>query len=174
MLKKPLLVLVLLVALLSCKKDYKEETPETVTTTYYLIRHAEKDRSDKANRNPNLTETGQQRAQNWAKYFDTIPLDAVYSTNYLRTIQTATPTAKKKGLEIQSYDPGNMYDQAFKLATKEKKVLVVGHSNTTPVFVNKILGEEKYPWMHDKDNASLYKVTIRDSVVNVVIETVEN
>ena len=39
------------------------------TTTYYLIRHAEKDRTDATNPNPSLTITGEQRAQNWAEYF---------------------------------------------------------------------------------------------------------
>ena len=63
------------------------------TTTYYLIRHAEKDRTDNTNRNPHLNPEGEKRAQNWSTYFKDIKLDAVYSTNYNRTIQTATPTA---------------------------------------------------------------------------------
>ncbi|MBT8290569.1 MAG: histidine phosphatase family protein, partial [Muriicola sp.] len=37
-------------------------------------------------------------------------------------------------------------------------VLVVGHSNTTPDFVNKMIGEEKYPPMDDSDNGSLFIV----------------
>jgi bisphosphoglycerate-dependent phosphoglycerate mutase len=53
-----------------------------------------------------------------------------------------------------------MYDAVFKSATQGKTVFVVGHSNTTPVFVNKIIGENKYQNMDDKDNASLYIVTI--------------
>ncbi|MDP5093772.1 MAG: phosphoglycerate mutase, partial [Polaribacter sp.] len=32
------------------------------TTTYYLIRHAEKDRTDATNQNPNLNEDGLKRA----------------------------------------------------------------------------------------------------------------
>jgi broad specificity phosphatase PhoE len=132
------------------------------TTTYYLIRHAEKDRTDKTNRNPNLNFEGETRAQKWATYFEDIDLDAVYSTNYNRTIQTATPTAKTKELEIKKYDPRKMYDSIFQAATKGKTVLVVGHSNTTPVFTNKILGEDKYKNMDDHDNASLYIVTLKE------------
>ncbi len=71
-------------------------------------------------------------------------LDAVYSTNYNRTIQTATPTSKIKKLRLQSYNPNKMYDSVFQSETQGKTILVVGHSNTTPVFVNKILGEKKY------------------------------
>ena len=53
-----------------------------------------------------------------------------------------------------------MYDSIFRSETKGKTVLVVGHSNTTPVFANKILGEKKYENMDDNDNASLFIVTI--------------
>ncbi|WP_439127780.1 SixA phosphatase family protein [Polaribacter sp.] len=130
------------------------------TTTYYLIRHAEKDRTDKTNRNPNLNEKGLKRAKKWATYFKNIDLDAVYSTNYNRTQQTAKPTAESKRLEVLSYNPRKMYDSIFKANTTGKTVLVVGHSNTTPVFANKILGEKKYKNMDDNDNASLYVVTI--------------
>lgn len=130
------------------------------TTTYYLIRHAEKDRTDKTNRNPNLNDKGLERAQKWAEYFDLIDLDAVYSTNYNRTMQTAKPTADSKYLKIVNYDPRKMYDSIFQKNTKGKTVLVVGHSNTTPVFANKILGKKKYKWMKDDDNSSLYIVTI--------------
>lgn len=132
------------------------------TTTYYLIRHAEKDRTNPTNRNPNLNSEGLIRASNWAKYFETVALDAVYSSDYKRTQQTAEPTAAEKSLLIQFYDPNNMYDAIFQKVTLGKSVLVVGHSNTTPAFVNLILEQEKYQSMNDKDNSSLYVVTIQN------------
>ena len=130
------------------------------TTTYYLIRHAEKDRTNTTNKNPNLNSDGVIRAEKWAKHFENIKLDAVYSTDYNRTQQTAAPTAKSKDLIVQSYNPSKMYDSIFKKNTKGKTVLVVGHSNTTPVFANAILGQKKYKNMADNDNASLYIVTV--------------
>jgi 2,3-bisphosphoglycerate-dependent phosphoglycerate mutase len=39
-------------------------------------------------------------------------------------------------------------------------VLVVGHSNTTPDFVNKVLNLKKYDDIDDLNNANLYIVTI--------------
>ncbi|MGY8939022.1 MAG: histidine phosphatase family protein, partial [Flavobacteriales bacterium] len=101
-------------------------------------------------------------AYNWAKYFETVALDAVYSSDYKRTQQTAEPTAAEKSLLIQFYDPNNMYDAIFQKVTLGKSVLVVGHSNTTPAFVNLILEQEKYQSMNDKDNSSLYVVTIQN------------
>lgn len=138
------------------------------TTTYYLIRHAEKDRSDKTNRNPNLNENGLRRAENWKNYFKDIDLDAVYSTNYNRTQQTATPTAKSKNLEILSYDPRDMFNDEFQKNTLGKTVLVVGHSNTTPFFANKIIEKDTYKEMDDNDNASLYIITVKSSSDNKI------
>jgi 2,3-bisphosphoglycerate-dependent phosphoglycerate mutase len=143
------------------------------STTYYLIRHAEKDRTDKTNRNPNLNEKGLERSDKWATYFKNIDLDAVYSTIYNRTMQTAKPTSDSKKLEIKNYDPSKMYDAIFQTATKGKTVLVVGHSNTTPAFVNKILGENKYEDINDNDNASLYIVKITGDKKTSKIKKVE-
>ncbi|ARV10669.1 phosphoglycerate mutase [Winogradskyella sp. PC-19] len=137
-------------------KEYKEKS----TTTYYLIRHAEKDRSDKNNRNPHLTEKGLKRADNWANVLKDVKFDAVYSTNYNRTKETAMPTAKANSLELQFYDPRKMASKDFLANTKGKNVLVVGHSNTTPMFVNALLGEKKYDMIDDNNNGNLYIVTI--------------
>ncbi|MDO6675683.1 histidine phosphatase family protein [Tenacibaculum sp. 1B UA] len=134
-----------------------------VNTTYYLIRHAEKDRTDQKNKNPNLNDIGQQRAEKWKKYFEDIHLDAIYSTNYNRTIQTATPVAKSKKLEITIYDPNKVYDDNFKKNTKGKSVLIVGHSNTTPSFANKILNIKKYEQMDENDNSSVFVISVKIS-----------
>ena len=150
--KKFLLTIFVFTLFIACTSDK--------TTTYYLIRHAEKDRTNTTNKNPNLNSDGVIRAEKWAKNFENIKLDAVYSTDYNRTQQTAAPTAKSKGLIVQSYNPSKMYDSIFKKNTKGKTVLVVGHSNTTPVFANTILGQKKYKNMSDNDNASLYIVTV--------------
>lgn len=130
-------------------------------TTYYLIRHAEKDRSDSKERDPILTKQGIERAENWAKVFKDVPFDMVYSTNYNRTKATAQPTATAKDLELSLYDPNQMFDEKFQEETKGKTVLVVGHSNTTPAFANAILKEKKYEDIPDDDNGYLFIVTVQ-------------
>ncbi|MBR9846263.1 MAG: histidine phosphatase family protein [Algicola sp.] len=148
-----------------------QEQTNSATTTYYLIRHSEKDRSDKSNKNPNLNDAGTKRAENWSQVFKNIAFDAVYSTRYNRTIETATPTAKSQNLEVQFYDPRNLFSEEFAEATHGKTVLIVGHSNTTPAFVNSILGEQKYADMDDHDNGSLYIVTIcEDTKIDQVLK----
>ena len=135
------------------------------TTTYYLVRHAEKDRSDPNNKNPNLTMEGVLRAAKWSMVLENIDLDAVYSTDYNRTKQTAQPTAEKKQLEVQIYDPRNIDMEAFKKSTKGQTVFIVGHSNTTPMFVNALIGSKKYQAIDDRNNANLYIVTLTETGV---------
>jgi len=137
------------------------ETPAVEQpTTYYLIRHAEKDRSDKTNRNPHLTEAGKKRAIHWANVLKDVELDMVFSTDYHRTKETALPTAKAHNLELQIYDPRSVDIKQFMQNTKGKNILIVGHSNTTPLFVNALLNEKKYPLIADDNNANLYIVTV--------------
>lgn len=138
-------------------------------TTYYFIRHAEKVRSDRSDKNPSLNEIGFERAKKWQSVFSNITFDAIYSTNYLRTRLTAKPTADDHSLPILLYDPKNLYDDVFQKKTKGKTVLVVGHSNTTNVFVNKILGQDTYPEINDTNNTNLYIVSIIDGVASAVL-----
>jgi broad specificity phosphatase PhoE len=137
---------------------YEKQAAQT-TTTYYLIRHAEKDRSDKTNRNPILTAKGLQRAQKWANTFKDVKFDAVYSTDYNRTKETASPTAKANNLELEFYNPNNLEIEDFIAKTKGKTVLIVGHSNTIPEFTNRLLGNKKHSDIADDNNANLYIVT---------------
>jgi len=158
------LILALFIAFItlpSFAQDTKKEE-KTSTTTYYLIRHAEKDRTDKTNRDPHLTETGIQRAENWAKVLKEVKFDMVYSTNYNRTKETAAPTAKANNLEVIFYDPRDMKLKEFMISTKGKTVLVVGHSNTTPMFTNGLLDEKKYEDISDDNNSNLYIVTVTE------------
>ena len=157
-LMKRLLLLVFLLGAFS--------TVEAQETTYYLIRHAEKDRSNPNEKDPHLTAEGRQRATKWSVVFSKVDLDAVYSTEYHRTVETAKSTARKQELAIQFYNAKDMYNTEFKEATAGKKVLVVGHSNTTPFFANKIIGEAVYKEIEDDNNANLYIVTIKNGEIS--------
>ena len=168
--KKILFLILITVTTVSCKSDKKEqELINKEVTVYYLIRHAEKDRSTK-DKDPELTEIGLKRADNWSEVFEKVSFDKVYSSDYKRTQQTALPTAKSKGLEVLSYDTDHLYNDTFKEQTKNQTVLVVGHSNTTPAFVNAIIGKKEHSSIDDSDNGKLFIVTIEDGNTSVVIE----
>jgi 2,3-bisphosphoglycerate-dependent phosphoglycerate mutase len=157
-----ILLLALAFNLQSCAQEKEAQVP-TETSTFYFIRHAEKDRTNMDDRDPKLKEIGLLRAAKWSLVLQHIKFDAVYSTDYNRTKQTAQPTAEKNGLELTMYDPSNLDGKAFLEINKGKTVLVVGHSNTTPAFVNAILGEQKHQGMADDNNANLYIVTVSPS-----------
>ncbi|MGY8887110.1 MAG: SixA phosphatase family protein [Flavobacteriales bacterium] len=166
------LVFFILLACNDSKKKQEKVVEDLSVTTYYLIRHAEKDRSDPTNKNPQLTEEGLLRARNWAAYFENIPIDHIFSTDYSRTMQTAAYTATQKDMTIESYNPNALYDDRFREHTQGKSVLVVGHSDTTPQFVNAIIAEKKYDDIADNENGLLYKVTLKEGIKNVEIISV--
>ncbi|MDM9631928.1 SixA phosphatase family protein [Robiginitalea aurantiaca] len=153
-----------------CKDTPVESKIEVspVVSTYYLIRHAEKDRTDPENKDPELNQRGLGRAMHWAEIFDDIPLDAIYSTDYARTTMTAAPSAVKKDITVSYYDPEMLGIESFKAETMGKNVLIVGHSNSTPAMVNRLIGAETYAAMEDTDNGSLFIVTLVGETHSVV------
>ncbi|MFC4220005.1 SixA phosphatase family protein [Flagellimonas marina] len=160
---KLLIAFAIIIGSIGCKKDTKI-VEDPVVSTYYFIRHAEKDRTDPDNPDPELNQDGLDRAIRWAEVFDPIEIDVIYSTNYERTSMTAAPTSVKKNIDVKYYDPNTVDIEQFKAENEGLNVLVVGHSNTTPAFVNKVIGVEKYNAMDDDDNSSLFIVRIIDGV----------
>lgn len=149
-----------LVSVVGCKEDQQlaDQQLNAEVSTYYFIRHAEKDRSNPDNVDPELNQKGLGRAMHWAEILNEVNLDAIYTTDYERTSMTAAPAAVKQDITVQYYSPGQVDITQFKSDNLGKNVLVVGHSNTTPDFVNKMIGEEKYAPMDDRDNGSLFIV----------------
>lgn len=172
--KKLFLLCIIPIVLFSCV-DMKQPKPENNIpdiTTYYLIRHAEKDRSDPDNKNPDLNEEGIIRAALWSKVFQKIKFDEIYSTELKRTQQTVSAISLQSDVKLTPYSADNLYSEDFKMRTQGKIVLVAGHSNTTPQFVNKIIGEDRYPNMDDNDNGSLYIVTVVGNKTKVQVLTI--
>jgi broad specificity phosphatase PhoE len=164
---KTILIFFLFLGVIGCKEDKKiiEETPvDAGISTFYFIRHAEKERGDPENVDPELNQDGLGRAMHWAEILIDVELDAIYSTDYARTAMTAAATSVKKDVDVEYYDPQTIDIDQFKVDNLNKKVLVVGHSNTTPDFVNSMIGEDKYYAMDDDDNGSLFIVQIVNGI----------
>ena len=166
MINKLLIFLILIIAS-SC--DEQVAIPKkSKTTTFYLIRHAEKNRSNPNEKNPNLTPKGVNRSNYWARYFDSIPLSSIYTTSYKRTKQTIIPISYAKKITPEIYSPNKINIQDFIKTNYGKNVLISGHSNTTPSMVNKLIKQQKFSDMLDNDNKSLFVVRITDS--NIIFE----
>lgn len=170
--KKLLLFLFISSSFLAIYSQNHTEKAIDVTTTYYLIRHAEKDTSNLLDKNPNLSKIGMQRANSWVSILKDIKFDAIYSTNYNRTMQTAKPIAESNELEIIQYNPSNFNFDDFKESTKGKTVLVVGHSNTTPSFANSFIGKNEYIQIEESNYANLYIITVTgDTITHSLLKT---
>ena len=142
-------------------------------TTFYLIRHAEKVRDDKSESNPDLSEKGILRAQNWKNYFSDKEISKIYSTNYKRTLKTVYPLAIENGIKTVIYSASNIiYDDFIKLNTGEN-TLIVGHSNTIPGFVNNLINDEYYGQIEDLNNSNLYIVSMCSSKITHKLIQVE-
>ena len=104
-----------------------------------LVRHAEK--VDKS-AGSGLTTLGEHRANNLARLLQDDAITHVFSTPYNRTLLTAKPVADHHHLPVIEYDASSLSELAEKLRDMEGVVLVIGHSNTTPILANHLLGTD--------------------------------
>jgi broad specificity phosphatase PhoE len=134
------------------------------TTTMIFVRHAEKALIPVDN--PGLSPAGQARAEELARQLvdaDVVAgIDAIYSTPYRRTMETAQPVADALELEINEYDPN---DNEAVLSTilkkyKGKIVLVVGHSNTVPTLIYDLGASKKVPPIAELEYDNIYLISI--------------
>ncbi len=110
------------------------------STTYYIVRHAEKDiQSDP--KDPGLTMAGLQRAEDLKNLLTDKKIGKIYSTNTKRTIATAQPLSISTNIPIETYS--GFPDEPFinSLKKEKKNTLIVGHSNTVDDIVNKLTGQ---------------------------------
>ena len=147
--------------------------PSEECSNIYLIRHAEKVRANKADRDPDLNRNGFLRAINWKNYFSDKNISRIYSTNYKRTIKTVKPLAENNSLEIILYSSDDIIYKAFLKSSIGENTLVVGHSNTIPDFVNNLINEDYYDQIDDLNNSNLYIVSLCDSGMTHKLITVD-
>ena len=127
-------------------------------TSLYLIRHAEKIRDKTEDKNPRLNPNGIARAEKWKEVFKNVKIDKIFSTNLHRTIETVLPFAQSRGLKINYYTPSEVFYENFSRHYIKKSVLIVGHSNTTPQFVNSLVVEDYHGVIEDNKNSNLHNV----------------
>jgi 2,3-bisphosphoglycerate-dependent phosphoglycerate mutase len=140
--------------------------PENDCSTFYLIRHAEKVRINKTDRDPALNEKGMIRALNWRDFFIDKDISKIYSTNYKRTLETVKPIEVATGLTAILYSPSSIDYENFISSNKGEIVLVVGHSNTIPDFVNELINDQVYSQIDDLNNSNLYIVSLCESNIS--------
>ena len=154
------LVLLFSLSSMSCSlKEVSRLTGSSQKTTIYVVRHAEKEKGSA----PGLTPQGAVRADFYAKFFDKEKIAAVYSTPTRRTIETATPLAKAKGLSVEEYANGLNFDafaQTLLMKHAGETILMVGHSNTVPLLVNSLSGTEDHTDVPHEEYRRMYQVIV--------------
>lgn len=138
---------------------------QTSPSVIFIVRHCEK--AMESTDNPNLAEEGKKRAAHLAEILKNTGIEAVYSTNYKRTMQTAEPLANAMKLSPVVYEPrdANFGEQ---LSKSGKKVLVVGHSNTVPDLLNQLSGTKNY--QPNDGYGDLWVVTIQADQAPVIVK----
>ena len=135
------------------------------TTTMIFVRHAEK--ALMPIDDPGLSAEGKVRAAELARQLvdaDVVAgIDAIYSTDTRRTIETAQPIADALELRIQTYE--NQEDDepvvdAMVNAHKGKIILVVGHSNTLPTMMAALGASKKVPPIAEFEYDNIYVISI--------------
>ena len=130
-----------------------------------FVRHAE--RAGPSAEDPGLTPAGQRRAAELARQLvdaDVVAgIDAIYSTPFRRTKDTAQPIAEKLNLPINIYDPTGddeaVVDQMVK-DHKGKIILIVGHSNTLPTLIAALGASKKVPPIAEMEYDNIYIISI--------------
>ena len=111
---------------------------DTTSVTLYAVRHAEKDSGP----NPPLTLKGRVRAEALAEALDSIPIEVIFSSDYLRCQETVSPLAAKKSLDpvlIEAADPHRQI-AALRQLSAGSVALLCGHANTVPLLVQSLGG----------------------------------
>ena len=131
-------------------------TPEG--TTVILIRHAERVVTP-GNNNPPLSAAGKARAQLLLHVLSRAEVSAIYTSEFIRTKETAQPLAEALGLSpIEATN-----EQAIKtdilLNHAGKTVLVVGHTNTVPKVIQ-LFGDNSGHEIADEEFDNMFVATV--------------
>lgn len=105
--------------------------------TIILVRHAEK---SAPTGDVSLSEAGRARAQELAHVLADTNVKAIYVTELKRTGETAAPTAAKFHVEPETVPAADVDRLVTRLRATPPgvAVLVVGHSNTVPMIIEKL------------------------------------
>lgn len=149
--KNLLLLFSLLLMLGACTSP---NSPKTI----YIVRHAER---QLVGNDPELAFVGGVRALKLSQILEKEDIKHIFSTDYIRTRNTAKPTADQASIEIEIYDPNNHDALVEELRKREGNILVVGHSNTVSQLANYFVGEgEKFADLTDLEYDFIYVVTL--------------
>lgn len=130
-------------------------TPEG--TIVILIRHAE--RLATPGDDPHLSTAGKARARLLIHVLGGANISAIYTSEFIRTIETAKPLANALGLSpIQATDGEDIKNDIL-LNHARETVLVVGHTDTVPEVI-RLLGDNSGHEIGDEEFDNMFVATV--------------
>lgn len=110
---------------------------------YYIVRHAEKGQLANPDTATPLSAAGMQRAAVLDDTLQNKNVTVIYVSEFLRTQQTAAPSAAAFGITPTMYSTSDGVESLVSQlrAISNRNVLVVGHSDTVPNLVLLLTGE---------------------------------
>jgi 8-oxo-dGTP diphosphatase len=122
------------------------------TDTLIILRHTkalERGDWDEVDSERTLNETGFDQAQLLIKHLEPFAIEEVYTSDYVRCVQTVTPLAHSRGLSItqvpslneQTFEEDPLRSISFANALKqdEKNILICSHNPVIPTMLRGIL-----------------------------------
>lgn len=137
--------------------------------TVYIVRHAEKDISNTTLKDPELSFEGKQRALELNRILKGKGINDIFSTNYIRTRNTAGPLRDYRGLPLHLYDATKPADLVKTIKTEYdgKTLLIVGHSNTVLELIEAFGGKKPFEEIPETVYDNLFKLTINGDKISV-------
>lgn len=141
--------------------------------TVYLVRHAEKDSGN----NPKLILEGYRRSGDLMRLIKSkgkMP-DRIYVNQFRRTQLTADSIRINEKVDTAHYladkNGDALVSVLLKNKKKDKRILIIGHSNTIPIIIQK-LGIVNYPVQNipDGEYDNFYTITYRKGKAFLTME----
>ncbi len=141
----------------------------TTTQTFYIVRHAEKESNSE---NPGLSQAGIDRGIALEKYMADKKLDTVFTSDMKRTILTGLSVSLPQSLPqiaLSQETPYGLNDFIARLKniSGNKNILVVGHTNTVPLIVQALSGQQ-IPAIPETAYSNMYTITIKEKEITMV------
>lgn len=137
------------------------------TTTVWIVRHAEKDKSNPQDTNPSLSDEGKIRTADLAKYLKKVKFDAAFATPTKRTHQTLDSLVIPKVID---YKDIKSLVESIKTNYTGKTVIVAGHSNTVLEIIEALGGKRPKEELTDDDYDYIFELSVKEDKAKVKMD----
>lgn len=137
------------------------------TTTVWVVRHAEKDKSNPQDNNPSLSEEGRIRAGDLAAYLKKVKFDVAFATPTKRTHQTLDSLVIPK---VVNYKDIKSLVDSIKTNYVGKNVIIAGHSNTVLEIIEAFGGKRPKEELTDDDYDYIFELSVKGDKARVKMD----